>query len=297
MSENRFPCGAAPSANGCGREGPRETACIETNRILDSCRDRDCYENARVYLTDMGQELIENTGQVRVKECCIAWTYIGIDPVQFNRGFYAITIRFFVKLICEACVRGGRGQEFDGIAVLEKQVVLFGGDSNVSVFRSSGDSTAFCAEPEPCYKERTVPTAVVEVVDPIVLGCRVMEPCDCACIPEGRPGDIPESIAACLSGAVCGDHCSPISDTTIMASAGAHCSHVNHVSTQLPYAITAAACSAVCYIITGLAQAVLGSRASLVTSLVLLVVAIVLELAVLSVIRARTRAKTSGDAV
>ena len=199
MSENRFPCGAAPSANGCGREGPRETACIETNRILDSCRDRDCYENARVYLTDMGQELIENTGQVRVKECCIAWTYIGIDPVQFNRGFYAITIRFFVKLICEACVRGGRGQEFDGIAVLEKQVVLFGGDSNVSVFRSSGDSTAFCAEPEPCYKERTVPTAVVEVVDPIVLGCRVMEPCDCACIPEGRPGDIPESIAACLS--------------------------------------------------------------------------------------------------
>ena len=59
----------------------------------------------------------------------------------------------------------------------------------------------------------------------------------------------------------------------------------------------AAACSAVCYIITGLAQAVLGSRASLVTSLVLLVVAIVLELAVLSVIRARTRAKTSGDAV
>ena len=105
------------------------------------------------------------------------------------------------------------------------------------------------------------------------------------------------SIAACLSGAVCGDHCSPISDTTIMASAGAHCSHVNHVSTQLPYAITAAACSAVCYIITGLAQAVLGSRASLVTSLVLLVVAIVLELAVLGVIRARTRAKNSGDAV
>ena len=103
-------------------------------------------------------------------------------------------------------------------------------------------------------------------------------------------------LAASCAGGVCGDHLSPISDTTIMASAGAHCFHLNHVSTQLPYAITAAACSAVCYIITGLAQAVLGSRASLVTSLVLLVVAIVLELAVLSVIRARTRAKTSGDA-
>ena len=123
----------------------------------------------------------------------------------------------------------------------------------------------------------------------------ILIPIVCQAFPDGEM--LVVSIAACLSGAVCGDHCSPISDTTIMASAGAHCSHVNHVSTQLPYAITAAACSAVCYIITGLAQAVLGSRASLVTSLVLLVVAIVLELAVLSAIRARTRAKTSGDAV
>ncbi len=122
----------------------------------------------------------------------------------------------------------------------------------------------------------------------------ILIPIVCHAFPDGEM--LVVSIAASLSGAVCGDHCSPISDTTIMASAGAHCSHVNHVSTQLPYAITAAACSAVCYVITGLAQAVLGSRASLVTSLVLLVVAIVLELAVLSVIRARTRAKTSGDA-
>ena len=60
------------------------------------------------------------------------------------------------------------------------------------------------------------------------------------------------SISACLAGAVCGDHCSPISDTTIMASAGAHSDHVNHVSTQLPYALTAAAVSAVGYLIAGI---------------------------------------------
>lgn len=59
------------------------------------------------------------------------------------------------------------------------------------------------------------------------------------------------SIAACLSGAVCGDHCSPISDTTIMASAGAHSDHVNHVSTQLPYALTAASVSVAGYLIAG----------------------------------------------
>lgn len=59
-------------------------------------------------------------------------------------------------------------------------------------------------------------------------------------------------ISACLAGAVCGDHCSPISDTTIMASAGAQCNHVNHVSTQLPYALTVAGVSFVCYILAGL---------------------------------------------
>ncbi len=59
------------------------------------------------------------------------------------------------------------------------------------------------------------------------------------------------SISACMAGAVCGDHCSPISDTTIMASAGAQCDHVKHVSTQLPYAITAAVVSLVVYLIAG----------------------------------------------
>jgi Na+/H+ antiporter NhaC len=61
-------------------------------------------------------------------------------------------------------------------------------------------------------------------------------------------------ISACMAGAVCGDHCSPISDTTIMASAGAQCNHVNHVSTQLPYAITVAAVSFVTYIVAGFVQ-------------------------------------------
>lgn len=62
------------------------------------------------------------------------------------------------------------------------------------------------------------------------------------------------SISACMAGAVCGDHCSPISDTTIMASAGAQCEHVNHVMTQLPYAVTAAVISFVTYIVAGFVQ-------------------------------------------
>ena len=71
-------------------------------------------------------------------------------------------------------------------------------------------------------------------------------------------GIIPEMviicISACLAGAVCGDHCSPISDTTIMASTGAQCDHVNHVSTQMPYVFTVAGVCAVGYIISGFVQ-------------------------------------------
>ena len=83
------------------------------------------------------------------------------------------------------------------------------------------------------------------------------------------------SISACMAGAVCGDHCSPISDTTIMASAGAQCNHVNHVTTQLPYAITVAAVSFVTYIISGFVQ----------TPVVALPVGIILMLLVLYVIK------------
>ena len=72
---------------------------------------------------------------------------------------------------------------------------------------------------------------------------------------ENTPGDLMIiSISACMAGAVCGDHCSPISDTTIMASAGAQCDHVNHVSTQLPYAIVAAVVSFITYIFAGFIQ-------------------------------------------
>ena len=62
------------------------------------------------------------------------------------------------------------------------------------------------------------------------------------------------AISACMAGAVCGDHCSPISDTTIMASAGAKCSHVKHVSTQLPYTLTVACISFVMYIVASLVR-------------------------------------------
>ena len=102
----------------------------------------------------------------------------------------------------------------------------------------------------------------------------VLLPIVCAVFPEGELMVI--SVSACLAGAVCGDHCSPISDTTIMASAGAQCNHIGHVSTQLPYAMTVGGVSFVGFVLAGFVQNVW----------VVLPVSIVLMAAVLLGIRA-----------
>lgn len=196
MAENKFS-----SCNSQGFSNARsEMVSIETNRILDSCRDRDCFEDVKVLLTDFGNDILERTTNIRAKNACIAWTYIGIDPVRFNRGFYSVTIKFYIKITFEACLCGGRSQEFDGIAVLEKKVILYGSESNVSIFKSNPDSSDYCTVPEPCCSTKNVPIAIVEVVDPIILNTKVREyndNCNCCCCCSN---DIPENIAAGLSG-------------------------------------------------------------------------------------------------
>ncbi len=189
MAENRFPCGASNSS------APKETVCIDTNRILDSCRDRDCFEEVYVHLTDFGNDVIERASNVRAKSSCITGAYVGVEPVQFNRGFYTVIIKFYVRITFEACIGGGRSQEFDGIAVVEKRVILYGGENNVNVFKSNPMSD-YCALPEPCCNEKAGPQGVVEVVDPIILSTKVVDrPCDCCCM-----CDIPDNVAAGLNG-------------------------------------------------------------------------------------------------
>lgn len=206
MADCRFPIG----------NQARDNICIEATRILDSCRDRDCFDNARVYLTACGNELIARTGTVRTRYAEILGTSIGVDPIQFNRGFYSVSIRYYIKLICEACVNPGNPQEFEGIAVLDKNVVLYGGETGASVFRST-PGTGFCAPTELCTGAANAPGAVVEAVDPIVLDLKVVDtsctpckpckpcnPCGCGCgcggHPVGTVTEIPEAIAASLDG-------------------------------------------------------------------------------------------------
>lgn len=195
MSDNRLSCFQS-DRNQC----KSEMVCIEVNRILDSCKDKDCFEDVKVLLTDFGNDILEHTTNIRAKSACISWTYIGIDPVKFNRGFYAVTIKFYIKIVFEACLCGGRSQEFEGIAVLEKRVILYGSESNVNVFKSSASTSDFCAIPELSCSSKNVPTAIVEAVDPIILNVKVREPEDHCCCCCCCCNDIPESVSSNISG-------------------------------------------------------------------------------------------------
>lgn len=196
MPDNRFACSGSS----------REAVCIEANHVLDSCRDRDCYENVRVYLTGYGNEIIERTGNIRVKSSCIAWSNISVDPIAFNRGFYSVNIRLYIKITFEACLAPGRIQEFEGVAVIDKNVILYGGESNLNVFKSTGGG-GFCEAPgDLCCTEGNMPTAVLEVVDPIILNTRIIEKRhECRCLCCCNCGDIPDGVTRGINGALTDD--------------------------------------------------------------------------------------------
>lgn len=195
MADNKCICGSSLTQ--------REAVCIDTQRILDSCKDRDCYEDLKVWLTDYGQDVIDHTTVIRVRHAEIVRAAVSVEPVDFSRGFYRVSIRYYIKLVFEGCVCRGNSREFDGITVLDKSVVLFGSEGNVHIFRSTCDG--FCGEGN-CDESdcgNNAPTAVVEAVDPVVLSIRVAEVgcrCNCAC----GCGEIPEAVSCRLSGALFG---------------------------------------------------------------------------------------------
>lgn len=183
---------------------PRECVTLSVNRVLDSCRDKDCFEDVKVFLSENGQEIIEKTGNLRVKCTEVVWTSLTVEPVKFNRGFYSVEVRFYVKLTLEACICPGKVTEFEGLAVCEKKIILYGGEGNVSIFRS-GDDNGFCSQPFSESKGNSLPFAVCEVADPIALSLRTVraeEKCGvCCCYAD----ELPDCVTSCFNSRFGGD--------------------------------------------------------------------------------------------
>ena len=185
---------------GCaGVDFGRDTVYIDTNRILDCCRDKDCFENVTVYFASPCAEALQTCVNIRTKSAEIIAANIGLDEIPFSPGFFQINIRMFLKIKFEICLANGRAEEICGLCVLDKSVILFGGEGNVSIFRSRADEGSFCAAINANKKHTNLPTAVFEVASPIVLGTKVQD-----LMPGMRcgvcPCDIPECVAECFDG-------------------------------------------------------------------------------------------------
>lgn len=175
----------------------RGTVCIDTQRVLDSCRDRDCFENTRVYLTAFGEQVLENASNIRIRSAKILWAFVGVDEVPFNCGFYQVTIRYYVETEIEACLGMGRSQTIKGLSVLEKDVILYGGEGSVTTF-SSDPQGMFCAPVNTNNKGSNDPVAVAETVEPVVLGNKVVD-CSCPCA-SNELIELPDCVCGCFDG-------------------------------------------------------------------------------------------------
>lgn len=161
----------------CGPNDPRQTMSIHTRKITDSCRDKDCIEDLRVYLTGGSQQLLDSAANVRVRCAELLNTYIDVEPVAFDRNHYCIDVTFYYRILADAVVGSCRPATLYGLAVFSKRAVLCGEDSRAHIFRSDtriGGPDGITR----AYANR--PTAVVEVLDPMVLSSKIREACDCA---------------------------------------------------------------------------------------------------------------------
>ena len=142
--------------------------CIHTNRITDVCLDKDCVEDLRVYLTEDAQALLDRSAGARARSAELLTAAIDVEELGFQRGFYSVDLTFYYRVRGDVSAGGVRAGELDGLAVFNKRVVLYGGESGTKIFSSTGPALAVPGTEQP-------PEAIVEVIDPMVLSTRVLE--------------------------------------------------------------------------------------------------------------------------
>ena len=162
----------------CGCDDLQGGLSIHTRKITDSCRDKDCIEDLRVYLTAGSQAILDASSGAKVRCAELLHTYIDVEPVAFDRNHYCIDATFYYRIIADAVVGCSRPATLCGVAVFSKRAVLCGEESKAHIFTST---TQLCGADGPTLASANLPTAVVEVLDPMVLSSKVREHCDCHC--------------------------------------------------------------------------------------------------------------------
>lgn len=175
----------------------KEAVCIHTDKVYDSCRDKECLEDLRVYLGREGQELIENALSVKLSSAQVIYVHSDVEPVPFNSGYYTIDIKFFFKVTLDVFCGLMKTKRVEGLAVYDKKVVLFGSEGKSKIFRS--DYRYDELDPQRLMTTN-LPQAVVEVVDPIGLSARIVEKTHCGncCCNQYDITSAPDFICRCF---------------------------------------------------------------------------------------------------
>ena len=176
----------------CDPNDIQQAMSIHTRKITDSCRDKDCIEDLRVYLTKGSQCLLDTATCAKVRCAELLYTYIDVEPVAFDRNHYCIDVTFYYRILADATIGTARPAALYGVAVFTKRAVLCGEDSKAHIYRS--DTRLYGPDGHTrIYANR--PTAVVEVLDPMVLSSKVRDVCECKCRDDAAlqlPGPICE---------------------------------------------------------------------------------------------------------
>ena len=173
----------------CSPQDLRQAMSIHTRKITDSCRDKDCIEDLRVYLTTGSQQLLDSCANARVRCAELITTDIDVEPVAFDRNHYCIDVTFYYRILADAVIGNTRPATLYGLAVFSKRAVLCGEESRAHIYRSDTRIGQLDGQPRHFHN---LPTAVVEVLDPMVLSSKVREVCECGY--EAVPVQIPKDI-------------------------------------------------------------------------------------------------------
>lgn len=162
----------------------REAVCVHTRKIFDSCRDKDCIEDLRVYPTVGSQTYIDSAISVRAKSAELLYAEVNVEAITFNNGYYTVDITYYYRITGET---SPGGNTITGLAIFDKRVILCGGVGTVKSF--SSDPMAIAGEPD------GLPIATVDAVDPIALHLKLVDTSQCVC-PETVQPVIPANIIA-----------------------------------------------------------------------------------------------------
>ena len=184
----------AQAGKTCDLRGIREAVCVHTGKITDSCLAKDCIEDLRVYLTVDSQHTLDCAASAKARFVELLFVDVQVECVPYSSGYFTVDVTFYYRVIADATLSAGRTNTVTGLAVFSKRLVLFGGETCARIFSSKDDLTCLCKK---SLQSVSLPRAIAETVDPIILGSRVMEACGCCCQSETAPS-IPEALLGCF---------------------------------------------------------------------------------------------------